>query len=169
MQLKIAHKLFLAFLTILLLVVSTVVISRQLFLLNFKNYIREVELEKLQTLVPELQEAYLKEGGWNSVVADPHYWLRRLDIGSKVKDEIPPPPPPGPQFKPHGGPEIVLLDKERNPLLGDFDRLDTTKLISISAGGTIVGWLGITGPGEERKRSLLNGCSGRTGNCLLLE
>lgn len=64
MQIKLSYKLFAAFFLILAVVVGAMILSRHLFSLNFKNYIHQVELEKLQSLVPALQEEYRTSGGW---------------------------------------------------------------------------------------------------------
>ena len=50
MKIKLAYKLFGAFFLILAIVVGAMIFSRYLFSLNFKNYIHQVELEKLQRL-----------------------------------------------------------------------------------------------------------------------
>jgi len=133
-RLKISHKLFFAFLAILALVVGTVLISRELFIRNFKNYIHQAEYERLQELVPKVQELYRIEKSWDSVSSKPQEWRKVLDIGKKVRNLLPPPPP---DRDPREAdlPGVVLLDQAKNVLFGDRDYLDSSHLLAVEVDG----------------------------------
>jgi two-component system sensor histidine kinase BaeS len=151
MKFKLAYKLFGALLLILLLVVGATVLSRYLFARNFKEYIHQVEIERLNSLAPLLQEAYQDHNGWEDVENNIGYWLRRMRHGR----ELPGMPPPGvrqndDRTKPHRPrpfgkrARYLLSDAQSRPIIGIPQPGDEPKLVEIKVDGRIVGWLGLT-------------------------
>ena len=151
MKIKLAYKLFGALFLILLLTVGAAILSRYLFTRNFRDYIHQVELERLNGLVPLLQEAYRDHNGWEDVENDAGYWLRRL----RHEHGLPGMPPPGGREKddradrhrpkPFGPrPRYLLSDARLRPIIGSPEPGDKLKLVEIQVDGRTVGWLGLT-------------------------
>jgi two-component system, OmpR family, sensor histidine kinase BaeS len=160
MQIKLSYKLFGAFFLILAIVVGAMILSRYIFSLSFKAYIHQVELEKLQSLVPALQAEYRTHSGWGGISADSQRWQRLLRIVPD-KDAFGPPPPlpaepphgvkpplghEGPPLKdrpPGGPPEVLLIDARHRPIIGIPEPDDQAQLVAIEVEHHIVGWLGL--------------------------
>ena len=145
MRLKLSYKLFAAFFLILAVAVGALALSRYIFFLNFKSYIHEVELERLESLVPELQATYRARDGWDGISGEPEHWRRVMRIGP---DTLPPPPPrastPAGTPPPQGGPpDILLTDDQGHAIVGSPRPEDQQRLVPIEVDGRIVGWLGL--------------------------
>lgn len=151
MKFKLAYKLFASLVLILLLVIGAVMLSRHLFARNFKEYIHQVEIVRLNALVPLLQEAYRTHNGWEDVESNVGYWLRLLRHGH----ELPGMPPPRDRAngdrvdrhrpRPFGKkPRYLLSDAQNRPIIGTPQSGDSPKLVEIQVGGRVVGWLGLT-------------------------
>jgi len=153
MRFKISHKLFLAFLMILLMVICTVLVARQLFEYNLRNYIHQVEFEKMATMVPVLQRVYQENNSWAPVLEQPEVWLKKLDIGPEIRNVLPPPPPKSGEGD-ERMPKVVLLDADKRVLTGRIRSLDESHMLEIKVDDQVVGWLGINKPElpGERKR-----------------
>ncbi|MFW9845633.1 MAG: HAMP domain-containing protein, partial [Candidatus Thorarchaeota archaeon] len=158
MRLKLSYKLFGAFLLILVIVSGAMLLSRYIFARTFRNYIHQMELEKLERLVPILQKEYRAHGSWDGIKGDPRQW-RRL-MRALPEDELPPPPlfggappngfkpPPGHTRPPDGPipgapPGILLMDARHQAVVGIPAPDDPRDAIAIEVDGEIVGWLGI--------------------------
>ncbi|WP_319405742.1 ATP-binding protein [uncultured Desulfosarcina sp.] len=138
---KLSFKLFGAFFLILAIVVGAMFLSRYLFSLNFKNFIHQMELEKLQALVPSLQEEYRAHNSWAGITGDSQAWQRLLREGSDIRGHFPPPPIEG---LPAGGPpRVFLTDAQHQPVVGVPGPIDQRELVAIEVDGQIVGWLGL--------------------------
>ncbi len=163
MRLKLAYKLFGAFFLILAIVVGALMLSRYILFRNFKNYIQQVELERLESLVPALQEAYRSSGNWDGLKADVQHWRRLMHMALDTHTPGPPPnleqgpphglkPPAGaagPEKPPKGGkppggpPGVLLMDAQRQPVVGMPAPDDQRDLVAIEVNGRVVGWLGL--------------------------
>jgi two-component system sensor histidine kinase BaeS len=158
MKTKLSYKLFGAFFLILAIVSGAMVLSRYIFSLTFQSYIRQVELERLESLVPALREEYRAQGGWEAITADPWRWQRLLRVVPKTGDHVPsslldppdgvrpPPDPEGPFSKslpPVRPPWVLLMDADHRPIIGKPGPDDQRQLIAIEMDGQIVGWLGL--------------------------
>ncbi len=172
MHIKLSYKLFGAFFLILAIVVGAMVFSRYLFYRNFRNYIHQVELEKLKDLVPILTEEYRTQGSWEGIQSNQRQWQRLLGMemhtppppGDRPPPDVfgpsmdmPPPDSPGPpedrpppyepeppQDRPHGKPmDIVLLDARYQPIIGDTGPDDRSLMVPIDIDGQRIGWLGL--------------------------
>ena len=140
---KLAYKLFGAFFLILAIAVCAMILSWHLFTLNFRTYIRQVEQERLETLLPALQEAYRLNGSWEPIAKDADAWRYRLDLAFAAgsRRRVPPPPPnedPQGRFS-----KILLTDAHSRPLIGIPDSDDLTRIVPIEIEGRVVGWLGL--------------------------
>lgn len=141
MRIKLSIKLFGAFFLILAIVVGAMIFSRYLFERNFENYIQQMELQRLQRLVPALQAAYRVHHNWTDIKNDATHWDKIIrdmrDIGRHE------PPPPRDQGPPGGPPRILLMDANRQPVFGMPGPGDQIQLIPIHVDEHIVGWLGL--------------------------
>ncbi|GAB6908115.1 Signal transduction histidine kinase [Desulfosarcina cetonica] len=158
MTIRLSYKLVGAFFLILAIAVGAMGLSRYLFSLNFKTYFNQVAEERLQGLVPVLQEAYRTTHSWASVTNDPQRWQRLLSEALDIRKHTPPPPagaispgspdtygrPPGPPPDGMPGPPamILLMDAQERSLLGHPSPDDPRRLVAIEVDGQVVGWLG---------------------------
>ncbi len=158
MRIKLAYKLFGAFFLILAIVVGAVLFARHLFFLNFRNHIQQVEIEKLRSLVPALEAEYRANDGWEGLRSDLAHWQRVIGVLSDImKDtpvlaaEAPLADPdadagqrPSPlKVSPRGPPGVLLMDAQRQPIIGIPGSDDRQQLVAIEVEGRIVGWLGL--------------------------
>ena len=115
-------------------------VSRYLFAYNFKKYIHQVDLEKVQSLVPTLQEEYRAHGNWEALKTDRQRWMNIVNDVPKLKAHAFPPPkdmPPG------GPPRVSLMDAKGQSVAGPPGSRDESRLVAIDVDGQIVGWLGL--------------------------
>lgn len=158
MRFKLAYKLFGAFFLILAIVVGAVLFARYLFFLNFHDYIRQVEIEKLRSLVPALQAEYRDNRGWEGLRSDLSHWQRVIGVLSGIMRDTPgdvgqdhgrgiaaAPQLASPlRVLPRGGPPgVLLLDDRRQPIIGIPGDADRQQLVAIEVDGQTVGWLGL--------------------------
>ncbi len=138
------------------------------------RYVDKMETKRLDTMCRILEEAYANEGDWQFLKDNPEEWnrlqdyplrkWRHKDHGSsgerrwRNKNWHPDSEAEGhrgmgrrmgwrhSQFpcQPGKCPNVILLDKEKNPILGMVDETDEVRLRPISFGGKTVGWLGMT-------------------------
>lgn len=140
-QFKLSFKLFAAFFLILTIVVAAMFLWRALFFRNFRAYIHQEELKRLEALVPELEEAYRAHGGWNAIAADQADWRARLDIGSRFLKALP--ARPGEREARDAEPRVLLVDAANRPIVGVPGPEDQPNLVPIAVNGDTVGWLGL--------------------------
>lgn len=165
MQIRLSYKLFGAFFLILAIVVGAIFLSRYIFFLNFKNYIQQVDLERLENLVPMLQKIYRTDGSWKAIAKDPQRWLQLMHITPGMGKPDPPPqldmalpntplppvkheqPPPIDGRHYDGPPRILLTDADNQPVIGQFgpdEQVDDQRrMVAIKVDGRTVGWLGL--------------------------
>jgi two-component system sensor histidine kinase BaeS len=160
MRLKLSYKLFGAFFLILVIVTGAMLLSQYIFARTFRNYIYQIELEKLKRLVPLLQQEYRSQGNWDGLKSNPQQWWRLTR--ALPKDKLPPPPspfegappkrpkpPPGHVPPPDGGPPpgalpgVLLMDARHQAVVGIPAPDDPRDAIAIEVDGEIVGWLGM--------------------------
>ncbi|MBU4055740.1 MAG: HAMP domain-containing protein [Proteobacteria bacterium] len=154
MTFKLSHKLFAAFFLILAIVAGTLVLSRVIFSLHFKNYIQQLDREKLESLAPVLGNAYKTHGNWNEIKSNPWAWQQIMNMppnggafrftpsseGGHPEDRLRPT-----DGRPHGRPhDVFLVDAMHRPVMGEPGAEDSKTLVSIEVDGRIVGWLGMS-------------------------
>ncbi|MHB8068534.1 MAG: ATP-binding protein [Desulfobaccales bacterium] len=89
MSLKFRHKVFLTLLLYsVVIVVCMLLIARYYAFRDFENYVRKVEMGRLQELAAVLGQEYQKSGSWTPLAEDLGHWLEWQGRG-------PGPPPPG--------------------------------------------------------------------------
>ena len=142
MRIKVSIKLFGAFFLILAIVVGAMFFSRYLFARNFENYIHQMEMERLQRLIPALQAAYRVHHNWMDIKQDRMRWEHIMRDMLSI-DRHDPPPPRDQQGPPGGPPRVVLMDANRQPVVGMPGPGEQDQLVSIHVDGQIVGWLGL--------------------------
>ena len=143
---SLSYKLFGAFFLIMALVVGAMFLARYIFTLNFHHYINQVELERLESLVPVLQEKFLENGGWSFISKDPVKWAASLEeFADMTKRPLPPPPSDSNTEKDSKDRQsrLLLLDETELPILGIPEPGDKSKLFPITVEDKQVGWLGI--------------------------
>lgn len=104
-------KLFLALLSSLLIVVGAMMASTQWsFRKGLSDYIHQVELQRVETLLPVLAQAYQAHGNWEFLRGERHVWIHLLGQGlgktpllTESASAMPPPdffPEPGEPLRP---------------------------------------------------------------------
>ena len=141
MRIKLSIKLFGAFFLILAIVVGAMIFSRYLFARNFENYIHQMELERIERLVPTLKAAYRVHKNWTDIKEDRKRWDRIMHDMLAIDRHDP--PPPRVQGPPGAPPRILLMDANRHPVFGVPGSGKQDPLVPIDVDGQIVGWLGI--------------------------
>lgn len=147
MRLKLSFKLFGAFCLIFAIVVGAMFLAGYIFSHTFKSYIQQMEMGRLERLVPVLQEEYRTHGNWEGLRADSPRWRRLVRIVNMR--EFPPPPhfegdrPPKEIPPPGGPPGILLMDAGHHPVIGGPVPKGQQQLVAIEVDGHTVGWLGL--------------------------
>ncbi len=141
---------------------------------GFLRYVDKMETKRLDTMCRILEEAYSNEGSWQFLKDNPEEWYRLQDYplrkwrhrrhdssgGYRINEEN---GRSDPEVDAHHGmgrrmgrrhrelpcrpdkcPNIILLDKEKNPILGMVDEADEVRLRPIIFSSETVGWLGMT-------------------------
>ena len=137
---------------------------------GFLRYVDKIETKRLNTMCRILEEAYTNEGSWQFLKDNPEAWYRLQDYPLRrwrhkrhdssgryyMKKEHNRPDPEvdmyhnmgrrhrGLPCRPDKCPNIILLDKEKNPILGMVDKADEVRLRPIIFKNETVGWLGMT-------------------------
>jgi len=140
-KLRISHKLFASFFLILVTVVAALYLSRYIFSLNFQSYIHQVEIERIEKLVPVLQEEYQKNKSWVELRNNTPYWAELLDERSDIRKNRPPSREGARQERTLS--RILLVDSELRPLVGTVEAEDQPRLVPVRVDGSTVGWLGL--------------------------
>ncbi len=151
MKIKLAYKLFGALFLTLLLMLGALELSRYLFARNFKEYILQVKVERLESLVPLLQEEYRNNDGWSGIENNIHYWRKRLHYELQLPNYQPS------EYRKRGmatkrhrikhfnsGPRYLLSDVHLRPIIGQPSPGDNLQLVEVQVEGKSVGWLGLT-------------------------
>lgn len=154
-RLSLAYKLFCGFFLILAIVISAMFLSRYIFSQNFRHYIKQVELERLESLVPVLQDLYRQKNSWDDIRKAPSDWGQRLEEEANIHMA---PPPFFEESKKNvlqKPSRLLLLDENGLPIIGVPDSGENAKIYPITVDGRVVGWLGMKnqrpfqGPPEE--------------------
>ena len=93
MRITVGHKLFLAFLTVMVLTVAGMILFMSWsFERGFVQYVEARQQARIETLANKLAKVYLAENGWSRLVANPPRWRRLLtedleDFSRAPRDE----------------------------------------------------------------------------------
>ena len=155
MKIGITHKLFLSILAATSLSLLCMFIFMQWSInRGFLQYLNSLEQDRLEQLITRLEQVYAKNGSWDFLRKDPRLFYVMLDQSGDTattgrpkelnrKADPPPFPPPGPH---HPGPPFLVLDAERNPLVGNPADAEQSKFRPIVHGGRTVGYIGLMSP-----------------------
>ncbi len=162
MRIRIWHKLFLAIVLVVLVVLAiNLGLSRSGFQQGFSQYIEEVKLKRLDGFRLQLADRYQEQGSWGFLLSDPEQWHWLL-----LEADLVPPRPPhrggSPPWKRGGGPEgfsgqagdfgprgypppprggfLGLVDADQQPVIGPPPN-HRIRLLEITVEGTVVGYL----------------------------
>ncbi len=140
MRIKLSYKLFGAFFLVMAISVGAMFLWRALFFHNFRSYIHQEELKRLEALVPALQEAYRAHESWAGVAAEEDRWRGELDIGAHGHKTMPPPPAGEGR---ESASRVLLVNARSEPVIGQPGPEDQPRLVPIAVDGATVGWLGL--------------------------
>ena len=163
MKIKLAYKIFLAFLATSILAVALMVGTMQFYVSrHFADYVSQTVLTRLGILTAELSDEYQLHQGWERFKADPSLWnallqstlpqsdLDRIGLSSRPKESPEPTGrellsarPPGRLFRISRG--LALFDEKKQIVVGGLTDRESENytLQEISVDGRIVGWLGL--------------------------
>lgn len=168
-KIRIQYKLFLAMLAAAGgVVVCMFLVMRWSFDRGFLNYVKTMELTRLDALASELEEGYAGEGSWRFLQEDPRRWREMLT--DSLPDRLRESPPPGstgeglsgergepsrprrgqrmaagrmpPEWARHPGRRFVLLDAGKNRIFGPSELPGDLALKPLMRGGETVGYVG---------------------------
>jgi two-component system, OmpR family, sensor histidine kinase BaeS len=158
MKMKLAYKIFLAFLvTSILAVVLMVGTMRFYVFLNFADYVNRTILDRLGTLTAELSDEYQIHSGWGRLIASPGIWnaLVQSTLSQGEPDQLGAQSPETTVRKPRPARiQSLLLRASRGLALFDANKQmvvgsptdsvpDHYTLQEITVDGRLVGWLGL--------------------------
>lgn len=166
MRLKLKYKLFIIILSISLVIVAGIfLISKITFRHQFLNYLEQREIKRVTVIAKVIEENHSHEKDLQFLVDQPEIFLRLERSLFRPKPGRFGPPPdrdfrdsrrrkPGPGFEDKRGHHkgspfkglripIVLLDRDKNPLIGMVHKEFTMKTVPIRLNNKIAGWIGV--------------------------
>jgi len=169
MRLNVSHKLFL----MLLVVTGLVVFGMAIFMSwsferGFINYVEARKQERIADFVTRLEYYYTEHGNWQDLKRDKAEWLRLIFSDEPHQNKNPPrwiehlmkesmTAEPSEEERAGKRPRlpidkrVILLDADRQVIMGRPDDLDDFELYPVRHYGAIVGYAGILpGPPLER-------------------
>lgn len=166
-NLKIKYKLFFAlFLTSLMVAIALVYFLQWNFDRGFLNYVNNQELEQLDLLQKRLIGLYADQGDWSFMVENHELWqqlhgeIRYSHRGKGLNDlasAFPPPPlhgkprppqasqmPPPPGGPDRIGPRLMLLDNDKQKIIGGLPARDKRMALHpMHYQSRVIGYLGV--------------------------
>ncbi|MBI5578373.1 MAG: HAMP domain-containing protein [Deltaproteobacteria bacterium] len=158
MKMKLAYKIFLAFLvTSILAVVLMVGTMRFYVFLNFADYVNQTILDRLGALTAELSDEYQAHSGWVRLTANPGRWnaLVQSTLSQAEPDRLGAQPPETAvrKFRPARiqnfllriSRGLALFDADKQMVAGGLSDSapDHYTLQEITVDGRVVGWIGL--------------------------
>jgi len=121
---------------------------------GFLRYLHELEMQRLEQLVPLFEKSYVDSGDWRELLADRRELRRLLHQAFPPRAEDDPPPPPlgfDDEVREHRHNRavarlerrLVLLDALRHPLLGPAPPPPQLEMLPLHRGEEIIGYLGL--------------------------
>jgi two-component system sensor histidine kinase BaeS len=134
MRVRIWHKLFLAILLVVALILGiNLTLSQLSFQRGFSQYIEEVRLKRMDRLREVLAQHY-QQHGWGGLAENPQQWRQLLMQADLLPRWRRGPPPLG---------RIGLLDPLRQPLIGPAAEGEGRHLLPIELDQQVVGYLSV--------------------------
>ncbi|MBI9074070.1 MAG: HAMP domain-containing protein [Desulfatibacillum sp.] len=174
MQSRLSNKIIGAFLLLAFISIGlTVGLSRYYSYKNFRQYLWEKELGKIELIATAAAQYYSQEQGWEGLRRDHRQWLKLMASGRDEDEtpssgpvmnprsqvgfpEHPPFEPPGRNMEgrpPHPvqppgeplqlGQRVSLLDAQKRRVQGARFSIDKLTLVPVNISGETVGWIGI--------------------------
>ena len=152
MKIGITHRLFLSILTATSLALLCMFIITQWSInRGFLQYLNSLEQGRLEQLPGKLEQLYAENGSWNFLRADPKLFYiiaeQSLDTAAaegtqerRYGADTLPVPPPG-THRPR--PPFILIDADRNPVVGDREDAREANFRPIVHNGKTVGFIGL--------------------------
>jgi two-component system sensor histidine kinase BaeS len=147
MKLGITSKLFSAILaTSIIVALAMGAAVRYSFTQGFLGYLNEQETQRIESVLPNLEEAYREHGSWEFVRNQPRVWFmllrpRRMPLPQNDA-ALPPPPPPESELTSLIL-RISLLDQQKQLVIGNPQFGPEATLKPIYVDGNMVGWLAL--------------------------
>jgi two-component system, OmpR family, sensor histidine kinase BaeS len=155
MKIGLTHRLFLSILAATCLAVLSIFFIMQWSIdRGFLQYLNSFEQDRLEQLSGRLEEVYAENGSWDFLRENPRLFYvmveqsgdsatagRRKELNQRT--DAPPFPPPGLQR-----PKLpfIVIDTDRNPIIGNPADAKESKLRPIEHGGKTVGFIGLMSP-----------------------
>lgn len=160
MKIGITHRLFLSILAATCLTVLCMFFIMQWSInRGFLQYLKSLDHGKLEQMGSVLEKAYSDHGSWDFLRDDQRFWAGRLlkarlgdvpfgrDKNFEKDRHTPPfPPPPGGALRPRL--PFIVLDADRNPLLGEGADTKGVHFEPIVHNNITVGYIGLLSPKE---------------------
>ncbi len=155
LKLRIRHKLFLSTLLTSSIMAGGIFLFLQWsFDRDFLGYVNSQEFKHLNTMAEKLPSYYSKEAGWEGLQGNHRLWTRiqrniffdvmRESVDKKLFADRPQQPPHPPMDPIRLGKRIVLLDLEKNRVIGGPpEQLTHITTIPITSAGSTIGFLGL--------------------------
>jgi len=135
MKLDITAKLFLILLAMSIAISATMgVVTRLSFKSQFLGYLSQQGLARVETLVPQLANAYQRNGNWNFLRENPRGWIEFLRYTARTPDT---PDLASIHLR------MVLLDEGRKYIVGYQQDVRDAIVRPIVVSGRTVGWLAL--------------------------
>jgi two-component system sensor histidine kinase BaeS len=113
---KLAYKLFVAFLLTNLIGIALLVISMQYFMRQyFFDFVSQIELNKTDDLRQKLSEEYQQKRSWDELRDNESHWQDLLRRSKHLRVPHRPPPPPDGMGPPHRPPPPVGMGPPHRP------------------------------------------------------
>lgn len=168
MRFRLSYKILAAFLLLTTIgVVLTIGIIRYFASHHFEQYVHKKELERVESLVPLLEEIFAAHQSWDILASNPRAWRRFLRFGQldemagMLQDGAKPdrrnanrghaversfkgrfPPPPGSK-PPRLWLRVTLLNADRRIVAGARSAPEESTLMPLTVEGRTVGWIGL--------------------------
>jgi two-component system sensor histidine kinase BaeS len=163
MKIKLAYKIFIAFLVTSILAVALMVGTMQFYVSrHFADYVSQTVLSRLGMLTAELSDEYQVHQGWERFKADPRLWnamlqsilpqsdLDRIGVYSRPKESPQPAVRELRSARPSGrlfriSRALALFDEKKQIVIGGpaDSESENYSLQEITVYGRTVGWLGL--------------------------
>jgi two-component system, OmpR family, sensor histidine kinase BaeS len=157
MKMKLAYKIFLAFLVTSILAVGLMVGTMRFYVfLNFADYVNRTVLDRLGTLTAELSDEYQMRSGWGGLIGNSGLWNSLLQsILPQSEVDRPGTPTPETTIRKPRPPRVqsrlsrisrglALFDENKQIVVGGpaDSAPENYTLQEIAVDGRVVGWLG---------------------------
>jgi two-component system sensor histidine kinase BaeS len=121
---------------------------------GFMEYLHTLDQSRIERLAERLEQVYVEHGSWDFLREDPRlFYVMAEQSGDFAASEgpkelnqgtdAPPFPPPGPH-RPR--PPFIVVDADRNPLVGNPAGAEGSNFRPIVHGGKTIGYIGIMSP-----------------------